>query len=207
MIKKIYLVSFLSLLLFSACSNNQDKKEVSAENTSKTTATLSDTISESTKVSFVAFKTTQKVPVGGYFEKIKLKNVGTKESPESLFVGSEFSIPVKTLKTGIDSRNTKILTYFFKTLVNTDNITGKINSMKDGVANINITINGITKPVLLSYTSINKSVTFEGKIDVVNFDAMESINMLNEECYELHKGADGESKLWSEVSIKIESVY
>lgn len=205
MIKKIYLVSFLSLLLFSACSNNTDTKKVSTEN--KEIVTKVDTVAEATKVSFTAFKTTDKVPVGGYFEKIELNNLGNKGTAESLFIGTNFSIPVKTLKTGIDSRNLKIITYFFKTLVNTDNITGKINSMKDGVANIDITLNEITKPVLLSYSTMNNTVTFEGKIDVTNFDATESINLLNEECYELHKGADGQSKLWSEVDIKIESIF
>lgn len=205
MIKKIYLVSFLSLLLFSACSNNTDTKKVPTEN--KETVAKVDTVAEATKVSFTAFKTTEKVPVGGYFEKIELKTLGTKGSPESLFIGADFSIPVTSLKTGIDSRNLKIITYFFKTLVDTDNITGKIKSMKDGVANIDITLNGITKPVLLSYSTMNNTVTFEGKIDVTNFDAMDSIIMLNEECYELHKGADGQSKLWSEVDIKIESIF
>jgi hypothetical protein len=45
--------------------------------------------------------------------------------------------------------------------------------------------------------------TFESSIDVSSWNALGGIDALNEVCEDLHKGDDGVSKLWSEVSLKL----
>jgi len=42
-----------------------------------------------------------------------------------------------------------------------------------------------------------------GTIDLMDFDGKEALSSLNKKCFDLHKGADGVSKTWSEVAINL----
>ena len=61
-------------------------------------------------------------------------------------------------------------------------------------------MNGIDYDVVGDYTLEDKLFSWESTIDVISWNALSGIDALNEECKDLHTGADGESKLWSEVA-------
>ena len=48
----------------------------------------------------------------------------------------------------------------------------------------------------------NNVYTIETDVDLMDFNAGKGLEALNQACLELHKGADGVSKTWSEVHIK-----
>ena len=44
-------------------------------------------------------------------------------------------------------------------------------------------------------------------MDITKWNAVEALNSLNIACKDLHKGADGVSKTWSEVALNIKSTF
>ena len=43
----------------------------------------------------------------------------------------------------------------------------------------------------------------ETDIDIMDFKMKKSLDALNKVCYDLHKGPDGKSKTWSQVSLAL----
>ena len=62
-------------------------------------------------------------------------------------------------------------------------------------------MNGKAVDVIGTYTLEGETFSFSATIDVAQWDGMGGIDALNEICRELHTGADGKSKLWSEVDL------
>jgi hypothetical protein len=48
---------------------------------------------------------------------------------------------------------------------------------------------------------LSKKFTVEGVINLEDFGAQAAVESINKACFDLHKGADGVSKTWSEVAI------
>jgi hypothetical protein len=65
-------------------------------------------VNDSTKVSFTAYKTTDKAAVGGIFKEITLTNTTEGETALEALNGTNFSIPVSSLFTN-DATGTRIL--------------------------------------------------------------------------------------------------
>ncbi|AZQ61939.1 YceI family protein [Flammeovirga pectinis] len=204
-------VIWVALIAIAAsCGTSSNKTEKSS--TTKTEATEAHSHTHysydpaATVVSFTAFKTTDKVGVNGKFEKFDVKTQTTEvENAIDILNGLSFSIPVNSVETNDKSRNGKIVKYFFGTLANTADITGVVKSVNAGKALVAITMNGITKDVELTAKADKNVVVLKGVIDVVNWNGMDAINALNKICYDLHKGADGKSKLWSDVDLFIKA--
>jgi GTP-dependent phosphoenolpyruvate carboxykinase len=64
---------------------------------------------------------------------------------------------------------------------------------------IGIAMNGQTQVVSGTFDVVDNKLEAQFEIDVNNWDA--SIDKLNEVCEDLHKGADGKSILWPNVTI------
>lgn len=211
--KKFSSVTFILLLtsiFFSGCKSENkkkekkliEKKEVIAENTA--TFVLKNATNA---INFTAYKTTEKIPVKGVFTKVEITNDCKGNTIKDAINGAEFKIPISSIETKDTSRNFKIKKFFFQVMENTMALTGKLtlNDDKNGVAEF--TMNGITEKLPFEYSINDTTFSMKTTMDVDKWSAKKAIASLNEVCKDLHKGKDGISKTWSEVSINVTSVF
>ncbi len=158
-------------------------------------------------IKWTGYKTTSKIPVNGEFKTLEVSNI--KEAPTAVEAlnGTKFSIPVSSIFSGDADRDSKLKQLFFGVMDATVSITGTLNLGENGAGNINLSMNGVSKEIPVTYTVEGQMVELNGTLDVVNdFSAQAALESINTACLELHKGPDGVSKTWSEVAISA-SVY
>lgn len=212
--KKQFILFFAICLSIglTSCKTEQKKDEASQSANQEVQKTSSEEDCqyslnrEKTFVSWTAFKTTAKVPVGGRFTAYEINSpVNTSGQPSLLIQGAEFTIDVASINTENPDRDMKIKKHFFGTLANTANITGKVKEVKGNKAILSITMNNETHDAELNYSVEEDILRVKGTIDVAKWSGNKAIDALNKICYELHKGEDGVSKLWSEVDVLFKS--
>lgn len=206
--KKVIIASLLIVVAFnfSGCKSETKKEEVKGVKIEKSTAAFS-LKSAKNEISFVAYKTTEKVAVGGQFKKVDIHVGGEGNSVKEAINNTEFSIPVSSLFTKDTSRDYKIKKFFFGIMNNTKLLSGKLMLTDDVSGVAKITMNGKTKDVPFMYTIVGKAFNMKATMDVNNWNASAALASLNKVCEDLHKGADGVSKTWSEVSLNITSTF
>ncbi|MUH36125.1 hypothetical protein D9O36_09750 [Zobellia amurskyensis] len=205
--KKIKLI-VLGLLLVGAFSCKDAKKENQEQSTEAQAETAAySLIQDSTKVSFTAYKTTEKLPVGGKFTKINITKAGEGASALEALDGTEFSIPVSSLFTNdaTGTRDPKILEFFFGVMENTELISGVFNVSEDNNYSIHVTLNGNTATIPLTHKAVSDtSLVFDGVMNLEEWDALDAVASINKACEALHTGKDGVSKTWDEVAVHAE---
>jgi len=197
--KKIQ-IAVLGLLLAVAFSCKQTKKE--AEKSEETATMTYSIVEDSTDVRFTAYKTNEKVPVGGTFQEIEL-TYAAGETPMETLDGLEFSIPVSSLFTNdpTNTRDPKIIEFFFKKMAETQSITGTFSLKDDKSSVVQLSMNGVSAELPMEYEITDNRVNFSGTMDLKEWDALDALASLNEACKILHTGADGVSKTWEDVAI------
>jgi hypothetical protein len=196
--KKIAVFAFAVALFTTSCKKEEKNEEI-VEPTLEVSGLK--IITDSTKVNWTAFKTTEKIAVGGSFKSIELKDTKTGETPEEVLEGAAFSIPVSSLYTNNPDRDSKLLKFFFGTLKNTELLAGTLN-FRDNKCYMTLTMNDVTKQIVTEYTFENKVFTLNATLNLVEFGGEKAVAAINEACLELHKGKDGVSKTWELVDIK-----
>ncbi len=200
--KKIILLAAIALATISC------KKEIKKETTDVTKEAIEVpaketylVTSEGTDIYWTAYKTTAKTPVKGQFTKINLKNAKATENPIDAFNGLEFSIPVSSIFSKNEDRDSKLQKFFFGVMDNTELLSGtfKINADKKCV--INFTMNNTTFDLPLTYKIEGRTVIFNGLMQLKDWNALDAVASINKACFDLHKGEDGVSKTWEEVAI------
>jgi hypothetical protein len=153
------------------------------------------------ELNFIAYKTTDKKPVGGTFNEVSF-TAGESEDMEGAITSIEFEINTSSVETNDEGRNAKIAEHFFGT-INTPTITGNVKSIDPdaGSAVVTITMNGISFEVNGNFTIEGENFTFKSDIDVQKWNGVIGIDALNKVCEDLHKGDDGVSVLWQNVDI------
>lgn len=195
----------LGMILITAISCKDSKK--STEEKTPETPTMSATysvVNDSTKVSFTAYKTTEKLPVHGTFKEITLTNTGQGKTAFEALNGTKFSIPVSSLFTNdaTGTRDPKILKFFFGIMKNTELISGEFKVSGENTCSIDVTLNGKTANIPLKYTSnSDTSLSFDGVMNLENWDGLAAVSSINNACKVMHTGKDGISKTWSEVAV------
>ncbi|PWG06421.1 YceI family protein [Polaribacter aquimarinus] len=208
--KRIFTLSVLTVLIFnfSACKSekkpNYSKEDKAKEKKSTAVFSLKNAKNE---INFTAYKTTDKVPVGGQFKKVNINSGGEGNTIKEAINNTEFSIPVSSIFTKDTSRDFKIKKFFFAVMDNTKLLSGKLVIENDSLGYTNITMNGVSNKVPFSYTIQGKTFTMNATMDVTKWNAIEALNSLNTVCKDLHKGADGVSKTWAEVALNIKSTF
>jgi len=157
--------------------------------------------SETVSLKWVAYKTTEKVGVGGEFGKINIKEYQLAESKEGALDGVSFSVPVSSLFTGNKDRDWKLVNLFFGVMDNTEFIKGTFHQGENGEGKLELEMNGTSSELPYNYSLKNDSIFITATMDVLNWNGQEAMDSLNVACYDLHKGKDGVSKTWSEVDI------
>lgn len=193
-------------IAFTSCKESKKNTEnQDSENTSLSNEKFT-LIQDSTKVSFTAYKTTEKVPVGGQFKEIKLSNVMGGDTPLQALDGIQFKIPVSSLFTNdpTGTRDPKILEFFFGVMKNTELISGVVKVV-NGTSSMDVTLNGETQNIPLEHEIFgDDKILFNGVMNLENWNAMDAVSSINKACEILHTGNDGISKTWSEVAVKAE---
>lgn len=158
-----------------------------------------------TVLTWTAFKLTERVGVNGTFDEI---NVTANDGAEDMFkvlVGAEFDIPVSSLNSQDEVRDPKIKNSFFGVMDETSNITGVISSLSENGGSAEITMNGISKMYDGEVKVDGESITFLTQINLIDFDAQESIDSLGVVCEAKHTGPDGVNKFWNEVDLAVKT--
>jgi len=202
--------TFLSVLFLMGCTGEE------TSDTNQQNDTLANEISqtctyaynpEATEVNWVAYKFTDRKGVAGKFDSISITGISDAESPELIMTNATFEIFTGSTNTGDATRDPKIKNSFFGKLSNGSVLSGKVSAIEGDATAGNVTfsllMNGVEKSVVGSYKVAEENLEVKAEIDVNDWLAQDAIANLNRECLELHKGADGQSKLWSEVSIFI----
>lgn len=203
--KKTGFITFLIVAIlvnFTACKSEAKKEEL------KTVVAAPFALKYAkNEINFTAYKTTDKVPVGGQFAKVEITANGTGNSVKEAIHNTAFSIPVSSLLTKDSSRDYKIKKFFFGIMENTELLSGKllISDDQNGVAEIKM--NGETQSVPFTYTIVDKTFNMQATIDINKWNASAALASLNKVCEDLHKGADGVSVTWSEVALNITSTF
>ena len=200
---KLYHISvyILIALTITACGAND-----SEQSTDEKVETCKYSYNEgTTKLKWTSYKYSTREPVAGTFNEITVESSANDNDPIALIESIEFSIETNSVETENIERNGKISTLFFN-VMNTPTITGNIVKLgDDGIAKVLVKMNDIEKTIEGTYTLEDNLFKFTAEIDVVNWNGEEAVNSLNTACKELHTGEDGVSKLWSEVSISLET--
>ena len=200
----LFTLGILFILGFS-CKQTKKNSKKEKEDPSELVADSFTLIKDSTKVSFTAFKTTAKVPVGGQFRIINISNTNAGSTPLEALNGTEFSIPVSSLLTNdvTGTRDPKLLEFFFGVMKNTELISGTFKTTADNKCSIDVTLNGETQNIPLAFEmNGDDKITFTGTMDLANWNAMDAVASINQACKELHTGDDGVSKTWSDVAVQ-----
>lgn len=201
-------LKFLSMLLMvlaiSSC-NTKDKKEgrtqTDTELIEKNSVYSIDTAG--TVLQWTAYKFTDKVGVNGTFDNFQLhiENKNT-SSIEELLQGAIINISTNSVNSGEPIRDAKLQTYFFD-VFRTKVIKGKIKKAFENSGAIILEMNTVTNEIAYSYEMKNDTVFLRSAINLSSWEGEEAMTSLNQECYELHMGADRISKLWPNVDITI----
>jgi hypothetical protein len=202
----------LSLSLFTALSLTSCKSEKKADAVEGTKIEVKKSAAFSLKnatneINFTAYKTTGKVPVGGQFKKVDIITEGEGNTIKEAINNVEFSIPVSSIFTKDSSRDFKVKKFFFGVMDHTKLLSGKLVIENDSIGYANIKMNGITEKVSFLYTIDANTFSMKATMDITKWNAVEALNSLNLACKDLHKGADGVSKTWSEVALNIKSTF
>tara|TARA_R110002051_G_scaffold79228_2_gene143001 strand:- start:1102 stop:1731 length:630 start_codon:yes stop_codon:yes gene_type:complete len=204
--KTLLALSVVIIALSYSCKENKKEK---IEDEVTTSSEMFSLVKDSTKVSFTAYKTTEKKPVGGIFKDITFKKSNSGATPLNAINGTEFSIPVSSLFTNdaTGTRDPKIIEFFFGVMKNTELISG-IFKVEGDMCSLDITLNGETATIPLNteMTSENR-YTFTGVMDLKKWNASDAVASINKACELLHTGPDGISKTWDEVAIKGEVLF
>ncbi|RCS27558.1 hypothetical protein DUT90_05450 [Polaribacter sp. WD7] len=158
-------------------------------------------------IKFTAYKTSDKVPVGGQFKKVDIISGGEGNTIKEAVHNTEFSIPVSSIFTKEASRDYKIKKFFFGVMEKTKLLSGKLVLENDSTGYANLKMNNVIQKVPFLYTIEAKKFSMQATMDVANWNALEALNSLNTVCKDLHTGADGISKTWSEVALNITSEF
>lgn len=202
--KKLNILLLCLSLSIVACKN--DKKETKTPEAEATAAEVFVAKPEATSVKWTAYKTTEKVGVGGEFTTVNFEEKSG-ATPEEALNGLKFSIPVSSLFTNdaTNTRDAKIKTSFFGSMLDTELLTGTI-AYTSGNCVANLTMNGVTHELPLEINiEDERRVTLKGVMNLANWNALDALAALNKVCFDLHKGADGVSKTWEDVAIQVET--
>ena len=191
-LKKNTLILFTLLigLAFVSC-----KKEIKKEPTQFSVEQKTIT------VKWTGYKTTSKKGVKGEFKKIIISNTKTDTTAIGAINGAKFEIPISSLASGNDERDGKLKQLFFGLMDTTLSLTGTLHLKNDGTGNILLKMNGVEKEIPITFIVSGQLIELEGTMNLDDWNAQDALASLAKACFEKHKGEDGISKTWSEVTI------
>lgn len=199
--KKTILLSLVLIIALSIESCKQDPKKKDVKTTEIKKELSINT--EKSSINWTAYKTTDKIPVKGKFTKFNIESTENSGSIMELLNGLKFSIPVSSLSTNDTIRDQKLVKFFFGTLQNSMEISGTISTETDTSGNVELFMNGIWEKLPITISKEEGIVKLNALMNLGNWKAQAALKAINVACFDLHKGPDGISKTWDEVTIEV----
>lgn len=157
---------------------------------------------DSVKVGWTGYKFTAKAAAKGQFKKIKVIAKNDAGSAEELLKSTRLEIDPTSSDTGDKARDMNLKDHFFSLLVG-PTITATLKSISKDKATVSLVANGVQKDVEFKVKESKGHYEGEADIDVMNFSMKKAFEELGKTCQELHKGADGVVKTWTEVHLNV----
>lgn len=198
--KKLTRISLVLIVCLSIISCKKEQKKV-VEQSEETVIDYTLNINTA-KISWTAYKTTDKIAVKGEFTKIDISNNSkTSKTISEVINETEFSIPVSSVFSNNEVRDNKLKQFFFGVMDATELLTGKVNIDDNENGTLTVTMNSITNTVPFTYTITDKEFSLVGIMNLNDWNGQQAVDSLNKACLNLHKAADSISKTWNEVKI------
>lgn len=199
---------FIPLLSLAVVSCSTPTSNVNTQDLSNVVRPNALYDANATKVGFGAFKTTDKKEVKGWFTDFTIGNLVDTNQLELVFGAATFEINVSSLETNDAGRNQRLLTEFFGKTTSAEKLTGKVISFDKDKSSLNVQLdfNGIQKEVPFMYAMSGDTLQLNASINMLDYNASTALTALNKACEDLHKGADGVSKTWSDVNLYLTTV-
>ncbi len=155
------------------------------------------------KVTWTAYKTTERVGVSGSFDTVLVEGTAQEGTLTEVLANASFNIPTSSVNSANPDRDGKIVKHFFSSMVGGSELSGKVLAASDSQLNVLLTMNGVTDTVPFALSASDSLLSLVGTIELADYQALASADSLNKVCFDLHKGADGVSKLWPDVKLEI----
>lgn len=189
--------------MVTSCEKKNKKTTINQKSKTENQVTKRYSIdAKNVSILWTAYKFTNKVGVSGTFKDLKFETRNSTGTIDTILYGSTLRIPTLSVDSKNEIRDPKLRTIFFKAL-HTDTITGKVLTVYKDSGLVEISMNNITREVPYSYSVKNDSIMLQTRLDLNQWNGQQAIEVLNKECYDLHIGADGISKLWPDVAVEI----
>ena len=190
-----------ALLAISACNKEEKKAEITPKAKEKKNCIYSI---ESSKVNWTAYKFTEKVGVGGSFDSVKTLAPSQSINPVKALENASVEIKASSVNSKLGLRDERIQRLFFSPLVDSGNIKAVVTKLgPTGSGTLVVVMNGIEKEVEFE-SEYTDGLTLKATINTSDFNAQNSVKALNEECKNEHRGKDGKTVLWPDVSVEVE---
>jgi len=203
-IKNSLLASTMVALV--ACGGEQTSNDESAETPGSTAPITYSHNSDSTVVKWTAFKFTEKTGVSGTFNKVDVSGTAASSHMASVYSNASFNISTGSVNSNNPDRDKKITDHFFGSMLNTDQISGKVLSIAEDKAMVSIEMNDVSKEAAFVVATSGNRLSLIGTINLGDWNALASVDSLNTICYDLHTGKDSISILWPDIDIEITTV-
>jgi hypothetical protein len=188
------------ILLFLLSCNGSDKKPKAPTKVEKTYTYSIDTAG--ILVNWTAYKFTEKIGVSGRFDSIRFSTKKSPTSIEDLLNSAKIGIKTGSVNSANAIRDPKLRAIFFKAF-NTETIEGELLEVEEDKGVLALKMNMINNLIDYTYSYTKDTIFISTHFDLTKWNGENAIQALNKECYDLHKGSDGISKLWPDVAVKI----
>lgn len=198
-----------AVVLFAACGDATTTKDTTAPEVGapKGPVCTYSYNAGTTQMQWEAYKFTEKKGVKGTFTDVKVSGVQDATEPARVFEHATFDITTGSVSSGDATRDPKITEHFFGKMTSGEHLTGSVTSVEgtetSGTIVFNLSMNGTEKAVEGTYTVTGNELELTAALSVSDWGGDAAIASLNEACKDLHKGPDGSSKLWPDVTVSI----
>jgi len=201
----IHLISlFFGLFAIASCNSSESKKTIQTEGKIQSSVNEKNMYSVDGEIviKWTAYKFTEKAKVSGSLDSVELFLKNESGSITSLLTGASMKIYTASVNSNNEARDLKLVNYFFKPF-QTEVIKGKILSVSEDSGNLEILMNKVSQKVDYTYNLEADTLHLSALVELSKWNADEALDKLNEVCFDLHKGADGISKLWPDITVDI----
>lgn len=194
--KKVALI-LLAVATLAAC------KPSKKEEAKKTETTSYQLDAETVVVNWIGYKFTNKTGVSGQMQTVNVSNNKSGATIEEALNGVEFSIPVSSIFSNDNTRDTKLKTLFFGVMDNTEMLSGTVIKASNNAGVISLTMNNETHDLPFTLNIQDNSAYLKATLDLKTWHAEKALASLHKACELLHTGTDGVSKTWETVDLDV----
>ena len=182
MVAKQFLMVALAALLITGCKSDAPNEDVSS--------CVYSYDNSSSSMEWTAYKFTNNTPVKGTFNEMNISTISSAKTVEELIGSLGFTIPISSLETMDELKNSNIINGFF-TFMGMETLKGNVVAVEGDQLTFEVSLNKIKEKVTGSYTMNGDVLSFHGTMNLSLFQAGKAIEALNAQCGINHKGEDG----------------